>query len=92
MATAEVNNGDREVLGAALLRLRQRLECTELRLWSEGAMVQAGMTAAVTRARSWCTRQVQAAVEARVTADSRRGKQKGVKSQNPSPPLIGLPG
>ena len=26
-------------------------------------MVQGGMTAAVTRARSWCARQVQAAVE-----------------------------
>ena len=36
-------------------------------------------------------RQVQATVEARVTAEVRRGKQKGVQSQNPSPPLIGLP-
>ena len=32
--------------GAALLRLRQRLECTELRLWSEGAMVQVGARSA----------------------------------------------
>ena len=36
--------------------------------------------------------QVQAAVEARVTTEARRGKQKGVQSQNPSPPLIGLLG
>ena len=56
MATAVVNNGGWEVQGAALLRLRQRLECAGLRLWSEVAMVQAGMTAAVTRARSWCAR------------------------------------
>ena len=53
MATAVVNNDGWEVQGAALLRLRQRLECAGLRLWSEGAMVQAGITAAVTRARSW---------------------------------------
>ena len=52
---AAVNNGGWEVQGAALLQLRQRLECAGLRLWSEGAMVQAGMTAVVTRARSWCT-------------------------------------
>ena len=37
-------------------------------------------------------RQVQGAVEARITAKAGRGKQKGVQSQNPSPPLIGLPG
>ena len=52
MATAAVNNGGWEVQGAALLRLRQSLECVGLQLWLEGAMVQAGMTAAMTRARS----------------------------------------
>ena len=56
VANAAVNNGGWEVQGAALLRLRQRMECAGLRLWSEGAMVQAGMTAAVTKARSWCAR------------------------------------
>ena len=32
--------------GAALLLLRQRMECAGLRLWSEVAMVQAGARAA----------------------------------------------
>ena len=31
--------------GTALLRLRQRLRCARLRLWSEVAMVQAGARA-----------------------------------------------
>ena len=40
--------------GGGSATAQAKTEMRKLRLWSEGAMVQARMTAAVTRARSWC--------------------------------------